>query len=45
MTFTAYFLRGMHTLGRFSISYKEDNFCDFLFVFLHTNLFWKEVLL
>ena len=31
-------LEGLDTLGRFSfILYKGDNFCDFLFVFLHTN--------
>ena len=38
--------REVDILGTFpSILYKGDNFCDFLFAFLHTNLFLKRALL
>ena len=39
-------LRSMDTLHKFSaISYKGDNFYEFLFTFLHTNLLLKRGLL
>ena len=37
-------LRGPNTLGRFfTILYKEDNFCDFLFAFQYTDPLLKGV--
>ena len=37
-------LSGYDTHGRFSaIFYKEDNYCDFLFAFLHTKSVLKRV--
>ena len=37
--------RGMLLLGYFLPFYKGDNFCDFLFGFLHTKSLLKRVLL
>ena len=36
---------GLDTPGRFSISYKGNNFCDFLFAYLHSNTLLKRGLL
>ena len=39
-------LKGLDTLGRFSvIVYRGDNFCDFLFAFIHTQQLRKGGLL
>ena len=41
---TAGITSGLGTRGRFSaILYKGDNFCDFIFTFLHASPFWKGV--
>ena len=38
------YLSDLDTPGRFFCHfYKEDNFCDFLFAFLHIDPFWKGV--
>ena len=37
---------GLDTSGRFSVVFiKEDNFCDFMSAFLHTNSLLKRGLL
>ena len=45
-----YELRELDTSGPFSIVYKRDNFCNFLFAFMHTlyhyenmpiQIYWK----